>query len=176
IYEGFTQTQARWGVTQSWSSPVLQGSHYEAEYTEGRDAGSLTLKGSSVVLDGTVYGNAYAGARQIASSNIGTAKSAIFGDNRHLQGAPSQLPSGGFLFIQALAENSGSTTSLSGGGDIDVVSQANYNPVSSDLIYGQSVFIDANGNLNHPDRDPNSFLPTDRQQVISLSADALSGM
>ena len=176
IYEGFTQTQARWGVTQSWSSPVLQGSHYEAEYTEGRDAGSLTLKGSSVVLDGTVYGNAYAGARQIAASNVGTATSTIFGDARHLQGAPSQLPSGGFLFIQALAQNSGSTTSLSGGGDIDVVSQANYNPVSSDLIYGQSVFIDASGNLVHPDRDPNSFLPTDRQQVISLSADALSGM
>src|SRR5262249_60244884 len=63
-----------------------------------------------------------------------------------------------------------------GGRHLYAVSQANFNPGSSDLIYGHSLFIDANGNLNHPDRDPNSFLPTDRQQVISLSADALSGM
>src|SRR5262249_35597616 len=60
IYSGYTSVQPRWGVMQTWASPVLLGTHYEPEYTEGRDAGSLTLKGSTIVLDGTVYGNAYA--------------------------------------------------------------------------------------------------------------------
>ncbi|HEX3943501.1 MAG TPA: filamentous hemagglutinin N-terminal domain-containing protein, partial [Rhizomicrobium sp.] len=176
IYQGFTQVQPRWGLSQSWASPLLLGAHYESEYTEGHDAGSLTLKGSSIVLDGTVYGNAYAGSRQIAEAQVGTRQSNIFGDDRALQGAPSQLPSGGFLFVQALAANNGSTTSLTGGGDISLVSQANYQPVSSGLGYGQSIYVDANGNLILPTRDPASLLPVDRQQTISLSADALSQM
>ncbi len=176
IYQGFTQSQPRWGISQSWGSPILLGTHYEQEYTEGHDAGSLTLKGSSIVLDGTVYGNAYAGARQVAAAYTGTKHSSIFGDNRALQGAPSQLPSGALLFVQALAENGGSTTNLTGGGDISIAGQGDYQAVSSDLGYGQSAYIDEQGNLVLPERDPNSYLPTDRQQVISLSADALSNM
>jgi len=176
LYGGFTESQSRWGVSQTWGSLLLQGGHYESTYTEGRDAGSLTLKGSTVVLDGTVFGNAYAGPRQIVNAAEGTAASSIFGDNRHLQGAPSQLPSGGFLFVQALSSNSTNGPNLIGGGDIELVSQANYHPVAQSLAYGQSVSIDANGNLVVPVRDPNSLLPTERQDTISLSADALSSM
>ncbi len=94
-------------MSQTWGSPLLQGGHYEGTYSEGRDAGSLTLKGSTVVLDGTLFGAAYAGPQQIADAQSGTATSGIFGDDRTLQGAPSQLPSGGFLFVQALAQDSG---------------------------------------------------------------------
>ncbi|MBV9062305.1 MAG: filamentous hemagglutinin N-terminal domain-containing protein, partial [Alphaproteobacteria bacterium] len=176
IYQGYMQVQPRWGVSQSWGSPLLLGTHYESEYTEGHDAGSLTLKGSSIVLDGTVFGSAYAGSRQIAYAQLGSKQSSIFGDDRLLQGASSQMPSGGLLFVQALAENGGSSTNLTGGGDISIVSSADYHPVSGDLAYGQSVYVDADGNLVVPTRDPNSLLPPDRQQVISLSADALSGM
>ncbi|HWA03364.1 MAG TPA: filamentous hemagglutinin family protein [Rhizomicrobium sp.] len=176
INSGFTRTQSRWGVTQSWDSPLLQGGHFESAYTEGRDAGSLTLKGSSVVLDGTLFGEAYAGPRQIAAAQAGTASSGVYGDYRKMQGAPSQMPSGGFLFVQALSGDfsTDQPTQLNGGGNIDVVSQANYHPVDSGLAYGQSVSIDENGNLVVPTRDPNSYLPEDRQQTISLSADALS--
>ena len=174
IDNGFVRNQQRWGVTESWGSMLLQGGHYESTYTEGRDAGSLTLKGSSIVLDGTLFGEAYAGPRQSAQAAIGTASSSVFGDYRKLQGAPSQMPSGGFLFVQALSGDTSSGTTLAGGGDIQVVSQANYHPVDSSLGYGQSVSIDANGNLVVPTRDPNSYLPTDRQQTISLSADAIS--
>ncbi|MEI9930393.1 MAG: hypothetical protein WDM89_07515 [Rhizomicrobium sp.] len=153
---------------------LLQGGYYDSTYTEGRDAGSLTLKGSSIVLDGALFGDAYAGSRQIAAGAEGTASSSVYGDYRHLQGAPSQMPSGGFLFVQALSGDTSSGLPLDGGGNIDVVSQANYHPVDPALAYGQSVYIDANGNLVVPTRDPNSYLPTDRQQTISLSADALS--
>ncbi|MBV9992137.1 MAG: filamentous hemagglutinin family protein [Alphaproteobacteria bacterium] len=175
IDNGFMRNQARWGVSESWASPLLQGGHYEGTYTEGRDAGALTLKGSTIVLDGTLYGDAYAGMRQIGDSHLGSAASSVYGDFRKVQGAPSQLPSGGFLFVQALSGDASSNKQLSGGGDIDVVSQANYHAVDGSLGYGQSVFIDPNGNLVVPTRDPNSLLPTDRQQTISISADAVSG-
>jgi len=176
LYGGFTESQSRWGVSQTWGSLLLQGGHYESTYTEGRDAGSLTLKGSTMVLDGTVFGNAYAGPRQISDAMAGTASSSIYGDNRHLQGAPSQLPSGGFLFVQALSSDSSGTQTLIGGGDIELVSQANYHPLRQSFGYGQSVSVDANGNLVVPVRDPDSLLPTGRRDTISLSADALSSM
>jgi filamentous hemagglutinin family protein len=176
LYGGFTESQARWGVSQTWGSLLLQGGHFDSTYTEGRDAGGLTLKGSTVVLDGTVIGNAYAGPRQIVDAATGTAASSIYGDTRHLQGAPSQLPSGGFLLVQALSSNASGGPILIGGGDIELVSQANYHPVDPSLPYGQSVSIDANGNLVVPVRDPNSLLPVERQDTISLSADALSSV
>ncbi|HWA92167.1 MAG TPA: filamentous hemagglutinin family protein [Rhizomicrobium sp.] len=176
INSGFTRKQPRWGVSENWGSWILQGGHYEGTYNEGRDAGSVTLKSSSLVLDGTLYGDAYAGPRQISDGNLGTASSSVYQDFRKLQGAPSQMPTGGFLFVQGLSGDPNSRTQpLFGAGDIEVVSGANYRPVDSALGYGQSVTIDADGNLVVPTRDPGSLLPTDRQQTISLNADALSG-
>ena len=150
LYGGFTEIQARWGVSQTWGSLLLQGGHYESTYTEGRDAGSLTLKGSTVVLDGTVFGNAYAGPRQIVDAATGTARRASMATIAICRVRPSQLPSGGFLLVQALSSNTSGTQFLIGGGDIELVSQANYHPVDPSLAYGQSVSIDANGNLVVP--------------------------
>src|SRR5262249_30054533 len=75
VVEGFTHDQPRWGVSQTYASPILTGAHYVGEYTEGRDAGSLTLKGSAIVLDGTVHADAFAGPRQLADAAHGTAHS-----------------------------------------------------------------------------------------------------
>ncbi len=174
VDNGFVHSQPRWGLIETWGNPLLLGGHYESAYSEGRDAGSLTLKGSAIVFDGALYGQAYAGSRQRAAAQLGTAASSIYGDYRRLQGAPSQMPSGGFLFVQALSGDPSSNQALAGGGDISVVSSANYHPVDPALAYGQSVSIDANGNLVVPVRDPGSLLPTERRQTISLSADALS--
>ncbi len=91
VDNGFVRNQQRWGVTENWGNMLLQGGYYDSTYTEGRDAGSLTLKGSSIVLDGALFGDAYAGSRQIANAEEGTASSSIYGDYRHLQGAPSQM-------------------------------------------------------------------------------------
>jgi filamentous hemagglutinin family protein len=49
----FVLQNARWGVTESFASPAAAG-HYEAGYVEGKDAGSLTLLGQRVVLDGDI--------------------------------------------------------------------------------------------------------------------------
>ena len=102
IYSGYTVDQARWGLSQTYVDPLLTGTHYEAAYSEGLDAGSLTVKGSSIALDGQVFAAAFAGPQQIVDATPGTASSSVYGDMRQLQAAPSQLPSGGYLNIQAL--------------------------------------------------------------------------
>src|SRR5579862_3938289 len=174
IYDGFTSVQARWGVVQNYVDPLLVGRQYESQYTEGRDAGSLTLKSSVIVLDGTVYAHAFPGPQQLADAQRGTMQSNVYGDGRLLQGAPSQLPNGGFLFVQALANDSDGNA-VDGGGDIDIVDQADYHALPSDFSYGQSISLQ-DGQLVIPTRDPNSYLPTDRIDAIMLNADALSAM
>ncbi|HEX4160229.1 MAG TPA: filamentous hemagglutinin N-terminal domain-containing protein, partial [Rhizomicrobium sp.] len=176
IYNGFTSMQPRWGVAQTFSDPLLTRGQYEPAYTEGRDAGSLTLKSSVVVLDGTVYAHAFPGPMQLQDAQPGTGKSTVYGDARNVQAAPSQLPVGGLLFVQALAEDSQQSNTMDGGGDIDILDQSDYQPVSGSLDYGQSIAI-VNGQLVIPaSRDPASYLPTSRLDYITLSANALSNM
>lgn len=175
IYGGFTAVQPRWGVVQTYSDPLLMSRQYEPQYTEGRDAGSLTLKASTIVLDGTVYAHAFPGPVQLEDAQVGTGKSNVYGDGRNVQAAPSQLPVGGLLFIQALANDANNSQTIDGGGDINIVDQANYQALSSDLGYGQSISIQ-NGQLVIPTRDPTSYLPLGRIDTITLDANAISGM
>lgn len=174
VYNGFTTTQSRWGVSQTFANPLFTGAHMEGQYTEGRDAGTLNIKSSVVVLDGQVIAQAFPGAEQILDSQQGTAKGTIYGDIRNLQGAPSQLPSGGYLDIQALGVDS--QGNFTGGGDIDVTDTAGYAPVSTDLTYGQTASLAADGSLIIPQRPLTSVLPVGRLNVISLNADAISSM
>ena len=175
IYNGFTSVQSRWGVVQTWSDPLLNQGQYEPSYTEGRDAGSLTLKSSVVVLDGTVYAHAFPGPMQLQEAQVGTGKSSVYGDGRNVQAAPSQLPVGGFLFVQALADDSQNAQVVDGGGDINIVNQADYQALPSNFEYGQSISI-VNGQLVIPTRAADSYLPANRLDTITLSANALSNM
>jgi filamentous hemagglutinin family protein len=119
VYTGYTVTQTRWGVTQSFVDPLLAGAHYQGQYAEGQDAGSLTLIGSVVALDGQVNAAAFAGPEQILAATPGTnlqsaaSAPAIEGDLRALQAAPSQLPASGFLDIRAVGLQSAAQ-----GGDV----------------------------------------------------------
>jgi filamentous hemagglutinin family protein len=124
IYNGYSVSQPRWGVTQTYATPLLSGITYDGAYTEGQDAGALTVISPVVALDGNLYAAAFAGPQQIVAATVGTAKGLIAGDQRPDQGAPSQLPVGGLLNIDAAAP--GSATLFEGGGDIDVVSASNY--------------------------------------------------
>ena len=99
VYNGYQVNQPRWGVTQTFGDPLLTGAHTVAQYIEGQDAGSLTLAGSTLALDGQLFAGSVAGPRQILAATPGTASPSISGDQRKLQAAPSQLPSGGFLNI-----------------------------------------------------------------------------
>jgi filamentous hemagglutinin family protein len=174
LYNGFTAAQPRWGISQTYVDPILSGNRSEGQYTEGRDAGVLTIKSSVVALDGQVFADAFAGAQQIVDSQPGTAKGPAFGDVRNLQGAPSQLPAGGYLDIQALGiDNTGAFT---GGGDVNIVGSGSYTPVAGDLAYGQTASLAPDGSLIIPQRPTASVLPTARLDVISLNADAISSM
>jgi filamentous hemagglutinin family protein len=171
VYNGYTATQPRWGISDSFGDPLLLGQHYEAAYTEGRDAGSLTFKSSVVAFDGTVHADAFAGPMQVAAATPGTATPTVYGDLRPLQAAPSQLPAGGFLFIQADGtDNQGNPT---GGANIEISADE---PAPVTAGYGQSLSLDGSGDLTVPSRDPASLLRTDRLDTITLSGSDLSSM
>lgn len=127
IHQGFTVAHPRWGKVETYSSPFVSGSRYVGEYTEGRDAGTLTVKAPAAVLEATLLGQAFAGARQIAGGVAGTGGPATYGDLRATQAAASQLPAGGMLFLQALGMDAATSIigvddkGVRGGGDIAVV-------------------------------------------------------
>uniref|UniRef100_Q07KX9 Filamentous haemagglutinin family outer membrane protein n=1 Tax=Rhodopseudomonas palustris (strain BisA53) TaxID=316055 RepID=Q07KX9_RHOP5 len=133
---GFTRDHARWGVTETWTNVLRSGGHYEAAYAEGRDAGSLTAKSAQVLLNGVVNGQIYPGLRQIAKGEVGSGTSSIYGDQRDVQAANTQLPVGGMLLVQSLGRSTSDITV--GGGDIRVVAAADYAPAS-----GATVLSDA---------------------------------
>ena len=176
VYSGFTSAQPRWGcqpdLCRSGAQWRAHGGRLHRRYA---DAGTLTIKASVAALDGQVFAGAFAGPQQILDAQPGTASGTIYGDLRKLQGAPSQLPAGGYLDIQALGADINHIET--GGGDIAIVGSADYSPVPTGFAYGQSISFDPNnGNLIVPPRPASSVLPTDRLDVISLNADALSTM
>jgi filamentous hemagglutinin family protein len=187
LFNGYTTSQPRWSTSQTYVDPVQSGVQFEPQYSEGMDAGSLTIKASAVAFDGQLFAAAYPGALQILDAQPGTATGSIYGDARRLQAAPSQLPAGGYLSIQALnlvtssGQLSGTAIAQSGGsaggGDIHVVAGSDFAPLSSeiaDLADGQTLTIGSDGSLSLPARPDSSLLPTNRLDVISLNADALS--
>jgi filamentous hemagglutinin family protein len=141
VYKGYTWTQPRYGLSRTYTNPLLNGGHMEAAYSQGADAGSLIIQSSQPSLQGTIYAEAYTGPRQALDPQLGTKSSSLYGDQRHLQGAGSQLPSGGYLAILELA---GATTLA--GGDIDIVDEDT--PTTTEgLNAGDSVPVAERGDL-----------------------------
>ncbi len=139
IGDGFTEIQAKFGVSRTYANSLLQGGRFEAAYTEGRDAGSLFINASTATVDGALRGEAFAGLRQRTSAQIGSATSSLIGDVRKLQGTAQELPSGGYLKL-------GSTTGKSQiglGADIIVYDGTKAAPTAR-----YSEFLLSDGNLN----------------------------
>ncbi|MCA1324543.1 filamentous hemagglutinin family protein [Herbaspirillum sp. alder98] len=70
----FSNVHARWGVTETWRSPLIGANQKEAGYTEGRKAGDLKIyAGDALVLEGDMLGGTVAGNRpqQKSVSNNG---------------------------------------------------------------------------------------------------------
>ena len=173
VYTGYTASQPRWGVSQSFADPIQDGLTYEGAYTEGHDAGSLSVIGSVVALDGMVHADAFAGANQLLNAKPGTATSSVYGDGRALQSAWTQLPAGGFLSLQAYGTDV--TGAVTGGADVEIT-DGSTGSSTANLTYGQSITFDSQGAAVIPPRDPASLLPTDRYDTISVSGQALSSM
>ena len=65
---GFSVTNSKWGITQSFVSPVIGASEvYEDAYMVGRDAGTLTLSTPTALFNGTLVAATFTGANQNAA-------------------------------------------------------------------------------------------------------------
>ncbi|MGC1305082.1 MAG: filamentous hemagglutinin N-terminal domain-containing protein, partial [Caulobacteraceae bacterium] len=179
VYNGFTAVQPRYGISQTFANPLLSGGHFENAYTQGSDAGSLTIVSSEPSLQGTVYADAFPGPVQKETAQPGTGTPTVFGDQRQVQAVGSQLPVGGFLSIIEAAGNGGDTANSAtlAGGDIDIVSGPT--PTSTaNLSYGPTASVNGSGGLVPPAtaRAADTTLSTADQQTLVLSASALDDM
>ena len=67
IFTGtFTQSisAAKWGITETYTSPFMQGIHYEPGYVYGMTGGTISIAAPSMALDGILTGNTVSGPRQ----------------------------------------------------------------------------------------------------------------
>ncbi|MHB8534730.1 MAG: filamentous hemagglutinin family protein [Sulfuricaulis sp.] len=68
VYSGFADTvtvnHVKWGITQKWNTPGGGNGRFENAYDVGMDAGTFTLKGPQLVLDGNVHANTVVGPYQ----------------------------------------------------------------------------------------------------------------
>lgn len=101
VGDGFTEIQAKFGVSRTFANSLLQGGRLEVGYDEGRDAGALSLTATTMTIEGLLDGRAFAGVRQSAGGIRGTRASNISGDLRKLQSTASQLASSGALIVSA---------------------------------------------------------------------------
>jgi filamentous hemagglutinin family protein len=162
IAGGFTRSNARWGVTQTWANPLKKDSHYEVEFTEGRDAGVLRAAANALVLDGTLHAQAYAGTRQLANAQTGTGKPSITGDLRAVQGSNSELPAGGALLINGIA-------------DIDVAHVLPSVPSDGYDNWTRGAIADDTGNYIPPTPASVMSVPDERRDTLYLTDTLLSG-
>jgi filamentous hemagglutinin family protein len=71
VYQGFnlgtfTVDHPSYGVSATYTDPILDLSHYESSYVSGGNGGSVSVTAPSVALDGQLLGNTVAGPRQQA--------------------------------------------------------------------------------------------------------------
>ncbi|MEA3390693.1 MAG: filamentous hemagglutinin family protein [Pseudomonadota bacterium] len=104
VYGGIVVDHTRWQVKETWSSPFKTGIRDVPAHIAGRDAGSLYLGGRTVVFDGNILGEAFAGSQQLAEAREGSGDSAIAFDHRPVQAANSELPAGGLLVINGVTD------------------------------------------------------------------------
>ncbi|MFX8731551.1 hypothetical protein ABTM48_20295, partial [Acinetobacter baumannii] len=78
IANGWMRDHAHWGLVDTWTSSLSRGGgRWVPGYNEGRDAGIMQIATKALVLDGTFYAQAHAGANQIAAGKAGTGKSSF---------------------------------------------------------------------------------------------------
>ena len=72
IYDGSTTTSTKWGTSQTFTNPLLDGATYKQGYIQGGNGGSVTITAPAMTLTGNLYGNTVAGAFQRAPSSVAT--------------------------------------------------------------------------------------------------------
>ena len=66
----FVKSSDKWGLSETYASPLVMGKTFENGYTEGRNAGSIQIYANrGVVLDGEIQGGVVTGAYQLAGAS-----------------------------------------------------------------------------------------------------------
>ena len=64
LYNGTTLVSEKWGTSQNYTNPILDGTEYDPGYVQGGSGGSLAITAPGLTLNGNFYGNTVAGANQ----------------------------------------------------------------------------------------------------------------
>src|SRR5262249_31596455 len=64
IYNGFTVVHSKWGIVDTFASPLENGAYFEAGYIYGGLGGGLSITAPAMALDGQFLGNTVTGPRQ----------------------------------------------------------------------------------------------------------------
>jgi len=102
IAGGFVQNLPQLSNPRIFNNPLTIDAVVSEAYAEGRDAGSLTVSAPTMSINGSFHGDAVAGSRQISGAQVPTTASALAADPRMLQAVATQLPSSGFLHVDAI--------------------------------------------------------------------------
>ncbi|WP_293882149.1 filamentous haemagglutinin family protein [Sphingomonas sp.] len=108
VYQGFNETQPRFGISNLYGNPIVTGARSEAGYDEGRNAGSLVITAATSAIEGRLVGNAFTGERQATNAQRATGVGKFAGDPRNLAVSGNETPAGGFFKLDAGTIDSGS--------------------------------------------------------------------
>jgi len=146
LYSGASLKHGHWGVVETWKT--IRGgysSRFTPSYSEGRDAGTVTIKTAQAIIEGSINAAAHPGQNQLTQGTVGTGTSAVYGDLRSLQGSKTERPSDGMLLIQLVgnADTDYGVAVGAGGSDIVVVADKDYvrsdgKTIVSDRLLNQS--------------------------------------
>jgi filamentous hemagglutinin len=121
----YSVTDSKWGVTRTYPTLISQVMPYQPGYVEGKSAGSITLDGTSMVLDGAMRATVKAGPYQTASGGT--------------------MPAYGQLTI-GIADSLRSNLYLLD----DVIITGDHTPVAMNLGPNDPIPVDAVGSLQLP--------------------------
>lgn len=101
IANGFVENLSQLSSPRVYANSLTGDAKFEQGYAEGRDAGSLTVRAPTMVIEGDLHGETIAGLRQINDAIEASAAATLTGDIRRLQSVAGELPAGGLLHIQS---------------------------------------------------------------------------
>ncbi|HEX4638344.1 MAG TPA: filamentous hemagglutinin N-terminal domain-containing protein, partial [Chthoniobacterales bacterium] len=78
IYTGATTVHTKWGIVDTFTSPLASGAYFEPGYISGGAGGSLNITAPSMALDGAMLGTTITGTRQQFTPPTPSSLSLIF--------------------------------------------------------------------------------------------------
>ncbi|MDD4889948.1 MAG: filamentous hemagglutinin N-terminal domain-containing protein, partial [Phycisphaerae bacterium] len=163
----FVENHPRWGISQSYSSPLVSRGYYQPSYIDGVSAGGLSIMAAYPVLEGTLLANATTSERQalLAQSDTGTGGT---------QTTPDELPTGGSLSITITTPQGvnppPTPTVLLQSQAADILDPGAFTP---DFVNGS--MLNFKTTVSYPTTyDPNGNLLTVAYPQLVYSTDALS--